>query len=57
MDGQDFIRYITIKKGLSSNSVRLCKVRFNIINNWLKENNKELNKDCAGVSGWYTVFE
>ena len=45
MDEQDFIRYITIKKNLSANSVRLCKVRFNIINNWLKENNKELNKD------------
>ena len=42
MDEQDFIRYITIKKNLSANSVRLCKVRFNIINNWLKENNKEL---------------
>lgn len=45
MDELDFIRYITIKKNLSANSVRLCKVRFNIINNWLKENNKELNKD------------
>ncbi len=47
MNEQDFIRYITIKKSLSSNSVRLCKIRFNIINNWLIENNKELNKDSA----------
>jgi integrase/recombinase XerD len=47
MDELDFIRYITIKKSLAANSVRLCKVRFNIINNWLKENNKELNKDSV----------
>lgn len=47
MDQQDFIRYITIKKGLSANSVRLCRVRFSIINNWLKDNNKELNKDSV----------
>ena len=47
MNEQDFIRYITIKKSLSANSVRLCKIRFNIINNWLIENNKELNKDSA----------
>ncbi len=47
MDELDFIRYITIKKSLAANSVRLCKTRFNIINNWLKENNKELNKDSV----------
>lgn len=47
MNEQDFIRYITIKKSLSANSVRLCKIRFNIINNWLIENNKELNKDSV----------
>lgn len=45
MDLNDFIRYITIKKNLSDNSVRMCRIRFTIINNWLKENNKELNKD------------
>ncbi len=47
MNEQDFIRYITIKKSLAVNSVRLCKIRFNIVNNWLKENNKELNKDSV----------
>lgn len=47
MDELDFIRYITIKKSLAVNSVRMCKVRFHIINNWLKENNKELNKDSV----------
>lgn len=45
MNELDFIRYITIKKGLAKLSVRTCKIRFNIINKWLKENNKELNKD------------
>ncbi len=47
MNEQDFIRYITIKKSLASNSIRLCKIRFNIINKWLIENNKELNKDSV----------
>lgn len=47
MDQQDFIKYITIKKGLSANSVRMCRIKFRIINNWLTENNKELTKDTV----------
>lgn len=45
MNRDDFIRYITIKKGLAKLSVRCCTIRFDIINKWLSENNKELTKD------------
>jgi site-specific recombinase XerD len=45
MDEQDFIKFITIKKGLVANSVKLCRIRFNIIKNWLIEHNKDLNKE------------
>lgn len=47
MDQQDFVQYITIKKGLSFNSIRMCRMKFRIINNWLKENNKELSKETV----------
>lgn len=46
MDEQDFIKYITIKKNLSTNSIRLCRIRFNIINKWLEENNKTYTKEA-----------
>ena len=47
MDTQDFVQYITIKKGLSANSIRMCRIKFRLINNWLKENNKELTKETV----------
>ena len=53
IDEQDFIKFITIKKGLVANSVKLCRIRFNIIKNWLIDRNKELNKVTVHTSDSY----
>ena len=53
MDEQDFIRYITVKKGLSPNSIRLCKVRFAIVDRWLNIHKKELNKESVEEFFYY----
>lgn len=45
MDEQDFVQFITVKKGLSKESIRLCATKFKLIAKWLKENSKELNKE------------
>lgn len=47
MDGQDFERYISTKTSLSKNSIRHCLSRQKLFLLWLKENNKELNKESA----------
>src|SRR5260221_571317 len=47
MNTDDFVRFITIKKGLADNSVRTCRIRFDIIKKWLKGNNVELTKDSV----------
>lgn len=53
IDENDFISYITIKKGLSKNSIRLCKIRFKIINDWLAENSLQLDKDSLEKFFYY----
>jgi len=53
MNEQDFIRFITIKKSLATNSIRMCRVRFVIINKWLAENNKEISKDTVEEFFYY----
>ncbi len=40
---KDFISFITVKQGLAEESVRHCRIRIKIINNWFTE--KELNKE------------
>lgn len=45
MNEQDFVKYITVKKGLAANSIRTCRIRFGIIKRWLEENNKDLTKE------------
>lgn len=41
----DFISFITIKRGLSDQSIRHCQIRFRIINKWLLNN--ELTKNSV----------
>jgi len=53
MNEQDFVRFITIKKGLSANSIRTCRIRFGIITKWLAENNKELTKETVEEFFYY----
>lgn len=43
----DFIRFLTVRKGLSDSSVRLVKIRFEIIERFLRENNLPLSKDSV----------
>ena len=43
MDFDDYYRYLLIKKGLSSNSVRLCIGKAKKTIHWLEANKKELN--------------
>lgn len=47
MDEQDFIQFITVKKGLSKESIRLCATKFKLIKKWLTENSKELTKESV----------
>jgi integrase/recombinase XerD len=42
---EDFLRFVTVKKRLSKNSIRHCTYRFNSFSRWLKENDKKLNKE------------
>lgn len=41
---EDFVSFLTIKKGLSKNSLKLCRIRARLVFNWLKENKKLLSK-------------
>jgi integrase/recombinase XerD len=44
---KDFIQFLTIKKGLSKNSIRLCRIRLGILNCWLQEKGKTLCKESV----------
>lgn len=43
----DFIRYITVQKGLSQGSVKTCKGRLGVLQRWLHKNNLTFNKDST----------
>lgn len=40
---QDFLSFLTTKQGLADNSIRLCRTRIGVINQWFEE--KELTKE------------
>lgn len=47
IEQQDFIQYLTIKKGLSPNSIRNYSGKFLIFTRWLVANNAELTKESV----------
>jgi len=47
IDEKDFHSFITIKEGLDGGSVRHCMSRIGLFNQWLKETDSELTKDCV----------
>ncbi len=46
-DAEDFKRFIMIKEGLDTGSIRHCMSRFRLFNQWLYASGLELNKDCV----------
>lgn len=47
INSADFIKFITVKKGLRAGSIRTYTTRLNVINKWLKEADRRLDKDSV----------
>jgi integrase/recombinase XerD len=43
----DFLSYVTVKKGLAENSIKHCRIRVGIFYKWLDENSKDINKQSV----------
>lgn len=44
IDIQDFLSFVTVKKGLAKNSIKHCKIRVAIYLDWVRINEKEVSK-------------
>lgn len=49
----DFLSFVSVKKGLSKNSQKHCRIRANILNQYLEENEKELSKQSIEEFFYY----